>query len=89
MTESRSDDNPTAEARRLARAGQWAAAEAVIARLIARGLVRETTAKSAAAHPGLARRYYALTAAGRSALAAEANRLKGAAALAEERLGPA
>ena len=35
MTESRSDDNPTAEARRLARAGQWAAAEAVIARLIA------------------------------------------------------
>jgi hypothetical protein len=35
MTESRSDDNPTAEARRLARAGEWQAAEAVIGRLIA------------------------------------------------------
>jgi hypothetical protein len=35
MTESRSDDNPTAEARRLARAGEWQAAEAVIARLVA------------------------------------------------------
>jgi hypothetical protein len=35
MTESRSDDNPTAEARRLARAGQWRAAETVIGRLIA------------------------------------------------------
>jgi len=37
-------------------------------------------------HPGLARRYYALTAAGRRALAGEALRLKGAAALAEKRL---
>jgi hypothetical protein len=35
MTESRSDDNPTAEARRLARAGDWRAAEGVVARLIA------------------------------------------------------
>jgi hypothetical protein len=35
MTQSRSDDNPTAEARRLARAGEWQAAEAVIGRLIA------------------------------------------------------
>jgi hypothetical protein len=35
MTESRSVDNPTAEARRLARAGEWQAAEAVIRRLIA------------------------------------------------------
>lgn len=35
MTESRSNDNPTAEARRLARAGQWRAAETVIGRLIA------------------------------------------------------
>jgi hypothetical protein len=35
MTESRSVDNPTAEARRLARAGQWRAAETVIGRLIA------------------------------------------------------
>jgi DNA-binding PadR family transcriptional regulator len=37
-------------------------------------------------HPGLSRRYYALTAAGRRTLAAEARRLKGAAALAEKRL---
>jgi Ser/Thr protein kinase RdoA (MazF antagonist) len=35
MTETPADDNPTAEARRLARAGDWAAAEAVVARLIA------------------------------------------------------
>jgi Ser/Thr protein kinase RdoA (MazF antagonist) len=34
MTEGRHDDNPTAEARRLARAGEWQAAEATIARLI-------------------------------------------------------
>ena len=59
----------------------------VIARLIARGLVREAAPKNAPPHPGLARRYYALTAAGRSALGAEANRLKGAAALAAKRLG--
>jgi DNA-binding PadR family transcriptional regulator len=59
----------------------------VIARLIARGMVREATAKNAPPHPGLARRYYALTSAGRSALAAEADRLKGAAALALKRLG--
>jgi DNA-binding PadR family transcriptional regulator len=59
----------------------------VIARLIARGLVREAAAKSAPAHPGLARRYYALTAAGRSTLASEAERLKAAAALAVKRLG--
>jgi len=59
----------------------------VIARLITRGLVREATGKNAPPHPGLARRYYALTAAGRSALAAEADRLKAAAALAVRRLG--
>jgi len=34
MTESSTDDNPTATARALARAGEWQAAEAVIARLI-------------------------------------------------------
>jgi DNA-binding PadR family transcriptional regulator len=59
----------------------------VIARLIARGLVREASGKNAPPHPGLARRYYALTAAGRSALASEAERLKSAAALAAKRLG--
>jgi DNA-binding PadR family transcriptional regulator len=59
----------------------------VVARLIARGLAREASARNAPPHPGLARRYYALTAAGRAALAAEAHRLKHAAALAEKRLG--
>jgi DNA-binding PadR family transcriptional regulator len=59
----------------------------VIARLIMRGLVREAASKNAPPHPGLARRYYALTAAGRSALASEASRLKAAAALALKRLG--
>jgi DNA-binding PadR family transcriptional regulator len=58
----------------------------VIARLMTRGLVREATPRSAPSHPGLARRYYALTSEGRSTLAAEADRLKGAAALAEKRL---
>ena len=59
----------------------------VIARLMTAGLVAETEPKgSAVPHPGLSRRYYALTAAGRRARAAEAGRLKGAAALAEKRL---
>ena len=59
----------------------------VIARLMTSGLVAETDpAGPASPHPGLARRYYALTAAGRRALAAEARRIKGAAALAEKRL---
>lgn len=60
----------------------------LLARLMTSGLVTE--AKSAAAdaepHPGLARRYYVLTAKGRAALAAEASRLKGVAAMAERRL---
>jgi PadR family transcriptional regulator, regulatory protein PadR len=59
----------------------------VIARLITSGLLVETDPPGGEApHPGLARRYYALTAAGRRALGAEARRLKGAAALAEKRL---
>ena len=59
----------------------------VLARLMSAGLVTETDPKGPLPpHPGLARRYYALTAAGRRALAAEARRLKGAAALAEKRL---
>lgn len=60
----------------------------VLARLMTRGLVKETTPRGGAVdpHPGLARRYYALTPAGRSALGDEARRLKGAAALAEKRL---
>jgi PadR family transcriptional regulator PadR len=59
----------------------------VIARLMTSGLVAETDPKGPATpHPGLSRRYYVLTALGRGALAAEARRLKGAAALAEKRL---
>jgi PadR family transcriptional regulator PadR len=59
----------------------------VIARLTTSGLVAETEPKGPASpHPGLARRYYTLTAAGRRVLAAEAGRLKGSAALAEKRL---
>jgi PadR family transcriptional regulator PadR len=59
----------------------------VIARLMDEGLVVESEAETEAAHPGLARRYYALTAAGRRTLAEEARRLKRAAAAAEKRLG--
>lgn len=62
----------------------------VIARLMTWGLVTEAEPEETAPpHPGLARKYYGLTMAGRAALAAEARRLKGAAALAEERLGTA
>jgi DNA-binding PadR family transcriptional regulator len=60
----------------------------VLARLMTAGLVRETSGDHEP-HPGLARRYYALTAAGRNALVAEARRLKGTAAVAEQRLGVA
>jgi len=59
----------------------------VIARLIADGLVRETAPPAGSpAHPGLARRYYALSAAGRRALAAQARVLKDVAAQAQRRL---
>ncbi|HUR06455.1 MAG TPA: PadR family transcriptional regulator [Nonomuraea sp.] len=59
----------------------------VIARLMTAGLVVETDPKDPVApHPGLSRRYYALTAAGRGMLGVEARRLRGAAALAERRL---
>lgn len=60
----------------------------VVARLMTRGLATEIEpAGEAPPHPGLPRRYYGLTAAGRRALAAEAQRLKQAARLAEARLG--
>ena len=59
----------------------------VIARLMTSGFVAETEPRGPVpAHPGLSRRYYTLTAGGRRALASEAGRLKGAAALAEKRL---
>jgi PadR family transcriptional regulator, regulatory protein PadR len=60
----------------------------VIARLITAGLVKEVKPPGdAPPHPGLARRYYALTTSGRRALAAEAQRRKHSAVVAERRLG--
>ena len=62
----------------------------VLARLMTSGLVVEAAPPDAESpHPGRARKYYGLTAEGRSTLAAEARRLRDAAALAEERLGTA
>lgn len=59
----------------------------VIARLVTHGLVSEAAPTGGVEpHPGRERRYYALTAAGRAALADETARLQGAAALAEKRL---
>lgn len=60
----------------------------VIARLMTEGLVHEARPdEDTPPHPGLARRYYALSGAGRRALAAEARRLKRTATVAEKRLG--
>ncbi|HUP23072.1 MAG TPA: PadR family transcriptional regulator [Thermoanaerobaculia bacterium] len=60
----------------------------VLARLMSWGLVDEAEApESTAPHPGLARKYYRLTADGRRALADEARRLRSVAALAARRLG--
>ena len=60
----------------------------VIARLMTWGLVAEIEpAEAPPPHPGRARKYYGLTAEGRQALVEETHRMKGAAALAEERLG--
>jgi DNA-binding PadR family transcriptional regulator len=62
----------------------------VIARLITTGLVVEAEPVDAPPpHPGHTRRYYALTAAGSTALAVEARRLKQTAAVAEKRLSVA
>lgn len=62
----------------------------VIARLIQDGFVKAARpAKPVDPHPGKDRKYYALTATGRHALITESQRLKGAAALAEKRLGAA
>lgn len=76
--EDESDGNLTPQAGSLYR---------VIARLMTSGYIAETDPSvPESPHPGLSRRYYTLTAAGRRALGAEAGRLKGAAALAEKRL---
>jgi DNA-binding PadR family transcriptional regulator len=62
----------------------------VIARLMSQGLVENATeVEDHARHPGRARKYYGLTHTGRVVLASEAQRLRGAAALADERLGRA
>jgi PadR family transcriptional regulator PadR len=62
----------------------------VLARLMSSGLVKEVDpVGDVPPHPGLARRYYALTPAARAALLAETRRLKQAAAMAEKRLGVA
>jgi DNA-binding PadR family transcriptional regulator len=59
----------------------------VLSRLMTTGLVTETEPpEEEGPHPGRARRYYALTPEGRAALADEARRLDGAAALARQRL---
>ena len=59
----------------------------VIARLMTVGYVKETGPTDIAPHPGLTRKYYALTSSGRAALAAEARRQKQVAAMVEKRLG--
>lgn len=60
----------------------------VLARLMSRGFVEEVEPDDPVEpHPGLDRKYYALTARGRQALGREATRLRDAAVLAEQRLG--
>jgi PadR family transcriptional regulator PadR len=62
----------------------------VISRLTTAGLVAEAEpTEEPPPHPGHARRYYALTAAGRRELSTEAARLKRSAAMAQKRLGVA
>ena len=60
----------------------------VLARLMVRGMVEEVAPTGPAEpHPGLERKYYALTEQGRVALSAEASRQREAAMLAARRLG--
>lgn len=59
----------------------------VLARMMSRGFVEEVEGPAEEPHPGLERRYYGLTSAGRMALEGETVRLRSAAALAERRLG--
>ena len=60
----------------------------VFARLINWGLAEDATTKAAhEPHPGLARKYYALTPFGVETVRLEAQRMRAAAALAERRLG--
>jgi DNA-binding PadR family transcriptional regulator len=60
----------------------------VLARLMTNGLVGEAEPPAMdEPHPGLARKYYQLSAEGREALGAESRRLRSVAALAARRLG--
>jgi DNA-binding PadR family transcriptional regulator len=60
----------------------------VLARLMVRGMVEEAPPQAPAEpHPGLERKYYALTEHGRGVLRTEAARQREAAKLAERRLG--
>ncbi len=60
----------------------------VIARLMTADFVLEAESPAEREpHPGLARKYYALSVRGRTALAVESRRLKAAATVAERRLG--
>lgn len=60
----------------------------LLARLMTHGLVEETgPPRDAELHPGLARKYYRLSAKGQSVLTSEARRLSNVAGLAVERLG--
>lgn len=60
----------------------------VLARLMSERLVKEVEPNDdVPPHPGLARKYYALTPSGRGELLAETRRLKAAATMAERRLG--
>ncbi len=60
----------------------------VLARLMTGGLVKEVAPPGEQSpHPGLARKYYALTSAARGELLAEAQRRKLAIVMAEQRLG--
>ena len=62
----------------------------VVARLISNGLAADAPGpRDAEPHPGLPRKYYAITARGRATMAAESRRLKSAVALAEKRLASA
>ena len=58
----------------------------VIARLIDQGWIEESAGGDEAPHPGLPRRYYTLTGAGRRTLANEATRLRASATVALKRL---
>jgi DNA-binding PadR family transcriptional regulator len=59
----------------------------VIARMITAGLIKETSPTNPHEnHPGLDRRYYALTPPGRRALTTESERMQRAAAIAKQRL---